>query len=148
MEKWCTKRWQRLWRSGDGAAAVEFAAILTLLLLIIGGVIDFGHYLYLRQVATNASREGARFGSVYNTPRVTEAQIRSYVQNKFGPSLGYRDGSGPNVVVTGAGGASGTDLTVTVSGVKQWFFLDWLIKNLDVAEALQKPTGVTTMKLE
>lgn len=148
MEKWGTKRWQRLWRSREGAAAVEFAAILALLLLIIGGVIDFGHYLYLRQVATNASREGARFGSVYNTPRVTEAQIRSYIQNRFGASLGYGDGSGPTVVVSGAGGASGTDLTVAVSGEKQWFFLDWLINNLDVAEALKKPTGITTMKLE
>ena len=54
--------WKKLGRREDGAVSVEFALMLTLLLLIVGGVIDFGHYLYLRQVATNASREGARQG--------------------------------------------------------------------------------------
>jgi Flp pilus assembly protein TadG len=135
-------------RQKKGAVAVEFAFVITLLMLIVGGVIDFGHYLYLRQVATNASREGARYGSLYTTPRVTAAQIQSYIQQRYGPSLGYSAGTGPTVTATGAGGASGTDLTVTVTGSKQWFLLDSLISSNANANALRHPAGVTVMKLE
>jgi Flp pilus assembly protein TadG len=148
MKKQFGVLWKIFYRRQEGAVTVEFGLVITLLMLILGGVIDFGHYLYLRQVATNASREGARYGSVYAQPRVTTSQIQSYIQQKYGPSLGYSEGSGPTVTVTGAGGASGNDLTVTVTGSKNWFFLDCLISEGSNAAALQKPNGVTVMKLE
>jgi Flp pilus assembly protein TadG len=139
---------QRFGRRQEGAVSVEFALVITLLLLIVGGVIDFGHYLYLRQVATSASREGARFGVMYNNPRVTAAQIQSYVQQKYGSAMGYSNGSGPTVAVTGAGGASGTDLQVTVTGSKNWFLLEGLLSGVAGNYALHNPSGVTTMKIE
>lgn len=43
-----------------GAAAVEFAFILPILLLVIGGTVDFGRALYTQVTLTNAAREGAR----------------------------------------------------------------------------------------
>lgn len=46
-----------------GAAAVEFALVLIPLLLILLGTIDYGYYFYLREVVTNAAREGARIAS-------------------------------------------------------------------------------------
>ena len=55
------------WRQTKGAAAVEFAIIGTLFLLLIGGVVDFGHAWYMKQTITNASREGARYGITYQT---------------------------------------------------------------------------------
>ena len=55
-------------RGREGAAAVEFALVLNLLLLLLMGMIDFGHAWFLRQVITNASREGARAGVVYPHP--------------------------------------------------------------------------------
>jgi hypothetical protein len=51
--------------SGGGAAALEFALVVNLLLVLIMGMIDFRHAWCLRQVITNASREGARAGVVY-----------------------------------------------------------------------------------
>jgi Flp pilus assembly protein TadG len=140
--------WKKLGRREDGAVSVEFALMLTLLLLIVGGVIDFGHYLYLRQVATNASREGARQGSRYAEPRITASAIQQFVQQKYGPSLGFGDGGGPTVAVVGAGGASGTDLTVTVTGSKTWFLLEGLIDGIAGSDSLHHPSGVTVMKLE
>ena len=49
----------RSWRE-RGAAAVEMAIILPLLLLVIGGLVDFGRAYYSQVVISNAAREGAR----------------------------------------------------------------------------------------
>jgi len=67
--------------SQKGAAMVEFAIVLPLLLLIVFGIIEFGIIFYDQQVITNASREGARYGIVSQTPRVTQAQIIQRVKD-------------------------------------------------------------------
>lgn len=43
-----------------GAAAVEFALMLPLLLLIVLGIVDFGRMLNAQQTLTQAAREGVR----------------------------------------------------------------------------------------
>lgn len=48
-----------------GAAAVEFALVVSLLLFILLGTLDYGFYFYLQHVATNAAREGARAASLH-----------------------------------------------------------------------------------
>jgi Flp pilus assembly protein TadG len=59
--------------AGDrGAAAVEFALLLPLLLLILFGLIDFGRALNAQITLTQAAREGARLASLGN---YTSAQI-------------------------------------------------------------------------
>ncbi len=84
-------------RCQKGVAAVEFAIILPVLIIIIFGIIEFGLLLYDKQVITNASREGARAGVVVGVSRVDDAGIRAvmdrYIANHlitFGstPSLG------------------------------------------------------------
>ena len=47
-----------------GAAAVEFALILPLLMVILFGTIDWGWYFFVQQIVNNAAREGARVGSL------------------------------------------------------------------------------------
>ena len=47
-------------RSQAGAELVEFALVLPILLLVFGGIVDFGLLLQRQQVITNAAREGAR----------------------------------------------------------------------------------------
>jgi Flp pilus assembly protein TadG len=47
-------------RSQAGAELVEFAMVLPILLLVFGGIVDFGLLLQRQQVVTNAAREGAR----------------------------------------------------------------------------------------
>ena len=51
-------------RAQDGAAAVEFALLLPLLVLLLFGFIQFGIALNTRIQATNAAREAARLAVV------------------------------------------------------------------------------------
>jgi Flp pilus assembly protein TadG len=52
-----------------GAAAVEFALVLPLLLLLVFGIIDFGRALNAQITLTQAAREGARLAAL-NQPNV------------------------------------------------------------------------------
>ena len=65
--------------SQRGATAVEFAIIFPLLIILIFAMIEFGLYLFNRQVITNACREGVRFGVVSREPRRTNAEIQNEV---------------------------------------------------------------------
>jgi Flp pilus assembly protein TadG len=43
-----------------GAAAVEFAVVAPVLIMLVFGMIEFGRAIMVQQVIVNASREGAR----------------------------------------------------------------------------------------
>jgi hypothetical protein len=49
-----------LHKNQNGVAAVEFAVVLPILVIILLGIFDFALLFYNKQVLTNASREGAR----------------------------------------------------------------------------------------
>jgi Flp pilus assembly protein TadG len=67
-------------RSEAGAELVEFALVLPVLLLVFGGIIDFGLLLQRQQVVTNAAREGARLAVLpgYTTTDV-QARVTQFV---------------------------------------------------------------------
>jgi hypothetical protein len=64
-----------------GATTVEFAVILPLLLVLIFGIIEFGLFLFNRQVINNAVREAARAGIVVRIPRLSDAEIDTIARN-------------------------------------------------------------------
>ncbi|WP_411720421.1 TadE/TadG family type IV pilus assembly protein [Mycetocola sp.] len=63
----------RISRSEDGAAAVEFALVLPVLLLLILGLIEFSLVFNSQISLTNAAREGARVMAIQNDPAVARA---------------------------------------------------------------------------
>lgn len=75
-------------RSESGAAAVEFALLLPLLLSLFLGIVDLGLAVYTQSVLSNASREGARAGVVLALNRPTSQAINAVVQNYLSNSLG------------------------------------------------------------
>lgn len=69
-------RESRLWRRSErGAAAVEFALVVPLLLLLVFGIISYGVMLTVRQSVSQAAAEGARAAAVtlIEAKRTTEA---------------------------------------------------------------------------
>ena len=49
-------------RSESGAAAVEFAIVVPLLLLLLFGVFDYGRFFLVQMALTSAAQEGVRLG--------------------------------------------------------------------------------------
>ena len=104
-----------------GAAAVEFAIIAPLLFTIIFGIIEFGLLFFDKQVITNASREGARYGILWSPTRPTDAEITARVLTYTANHLVTFGASStlPTVAISRPDGAwpgtSGDFLTVTVT---------------------------------
>jgi len=104
-------------KNQKGAAAVEFAFVLPLLLLLLFGIVEFSILFYNKAMITNASREGARAGIVFASDRLSEAAIKAVVNNyatthliNFNPSQ-VLDMDNPHPQHTPAGGTSPGDDT-------------------------------------
>ncbi|NHM27272.1 pilus assembly protein [Desulfofundulus sp. TPOSR] len=99
--------WKRIIRSQKGQAMVELALLLPVLLLILGGIIEFGRIFHAYLVITGASREGARVAVVGETyDGVREKVIAS------APSL---DANSLDVLLEPESYGRGDMLTVTVT---------------------------------
>lgn len=91
-------------RRSGGAAIVEFALMLPILLVVLVGVIDFGFMVYDKAMVTNAAREAARAGIVLRNPRLTKVEVEAvatnFCQNKM-ISLGASNACTVTAVVPG-----------------------------------------------
>jgi Flp pilus assembly protein TadG len=113
-------------RSQRGASAVEFALVAPLFVALLFAIVEFGMILYTKGMLTHAAREGARYGVVFCTPRRTTTEISTEVRKYLNLS-GLTDDA--NVTVTGAGGASGSALTVGVAYTYKFCVLPQNINN-------------------
>jgi Flp pilus assembly protein TadG len=72
------RRLRSMWRGDDGAALIEAAFVLPLLLFVSIGIIEFGRAFQTWQVVTNAAREGARIAVL---PGMTDDDIKARVND-------------------------------------------------------------------
>lgn len=142
-------------RVQEGVAAIEFAFVLPVLLLLLFGIINFGLLMYDLSVVTNAVREGARWQSISTnygktgnskgrtvgdttcsgtkvvSPAVPEDVVCNYLLEV--PLINLGAGGAPTVAVTG-----GTDLvTVTVK-----YDFGWL-GYLPLTDIVNQPISAT-----
>jgi len=61
-----------------GAAAVEFAIVVSLLVLITGGIIEFGRVFWYYDTLTKATRDGARYLSTAPNPLSNTDMTKAY----------------------------------------------------------------------
>ena len=59
-------------KSEKGQATVEFALILPILLLLLGGILNFGWVFGNRLLAQNAAREAARYTAIHYNDSSTD----------------------------------------------------------------------------
>jgi Flp pilus assembly protein TadG len=118
-----------------GAALVEFALAVPLLLVVIAGIVDFGFLFQRYEVITNAAREGARMATMpgYSATNV-DAYVRNYVQKGLSLSNSAMSTVMPsgsvtvaNATLTVPGAVSGTisvdAVTVNVTYQHSWLLL-------------------------
>lgn len=75
-----------------GGAAVEFALVLPLFMLLVMGALDYGYFFFSSQIVTNAAREGARAGTLVN-PTAPSASTTAG-NNARAVALAYMNGNG------------------------------------------------------
>jgi Flp pilus assembly protein TadG len=99
----------------SGAAAVELALILPILILVIAGIVDFGRAYFTQVTLTNAAREGARAAVV----RVSPAEVEIRTQAALGPLA-----PGTTIAAGACPATGGTNVTVTVTRDFDWIILE------------------------
>lgn len=126
-------------RDDRGAAAVEMALVLPILLLLVFGIIDFGRMLNTQIQLTEAAREGARAAAIQNTTDAAEARVTAvlgatpvdvYVSDDPAPCLAAAPGSDaivqvdhtftfitPFAALAGLFGGTSGEIDMTATGV-------------------------------
>lgn len=72
------RRLRARWRRDEGAALIEAAFVLPMLLFISIGIIEFGRAFQTWQVVTNAAREGARVAVL---PGMSDDAVKTRVKD-------------------------------------------------------------------
>ncbi len=102
-------------RSERGAALLETALTLPLLLLVTVGIVEFGRAYQTWQVLTNAAREGARVAVLPGTnDAAVQDRVRDYIE---AGQLSYPDSASVvitrnNVIPIGTGTATASRVQV------------------------------------
>ncbi len=129
-----TKMFVQNFKKQKGAAAVEFAIILPILIMLVFGIIEFG-IAYNNWISlTHAAREGVRLAAVedYENMDDFEKKVRD-----SSPSVNIE-----TIKLTGQDGNIGDSVTVEVTGA---------ILNIDIPLVGSWPVQITseaTMRLE
>lgn len=117
-------------RSGseEGAAAVEFALVVPLLLTLLFGIIEFGFAFNAQIVVTNAAREAARELAVDED--ATIADIEAVAATAIAPVAAQFDGFalsyGPDMSSSGRLCTPGDRVTVTAEASRPLIVLGFL----------------------
>jgi Flp pilus assembly protein TadG len=118
-----------------GAAMIEFALVLPLLVTIMMGIIEFGRAMTVQTILTNAAREGARNAILAGaTDTGVQTAVTTYLSNS-----GITAGSTTTITPTSNNATSGTVIHVTVSYPFSdvFAFPDWVgLKNVTLTSSV------------
>jgi Flp pilus assembly protein TadG len=146
-----------------GAAVIEFAAVVPILLLFILGIVEYGRMLMIAQVTTGASREGARYAVQADaTPSTVEQYVRTYLAQSSVPpdavtavAIEYQVPPGDSAYTTqNQGWVAASSLSTLPSGTAvrvrvavNFSAVSWLPAGVFLPSGTQL-TGITVMRKE
>ena len=113
-------------RCESGAAAVELALVLPLLLLLVFGIIEFGLLLNKQISASNAAREAARYAAIH----YEEAGVIGAAQTRASQTAGFLTGISTDVDVSTCVPGSLGSATATVE-IDPEFVTGWFVDLFD-----------------
>lgn len=114
---------KRRLRNQKGVSAVEFALVLPVLLLFLGGTIDFGIIFFVNHMTGNAAREGARLAASQRglaSGSINDADVDQRIK-RFLPISGLFKDVGHSATATIA--PPDCEVEVEVTGQVPYFFL-------------------------
>jgi Flp pilus assembly protein TadG len=124
-----------------GVAAVEFAFVAPVLILLVFGMIEFGRAVMVQQIITNASREGARLA-------VLDGTTASDVRTKVGTYLTDASIKGATVTINPSEpNTAGYGAPVTVTVQVPFSQVSWLPSPMFLGGGRQL-TATTVMRRE
>jgi Flp pilus assembly protein TadG len=127
-------------RKNLGAAAVEFAVVSPLLVMLTFGMIEVSRLVMVKQLLINASREGARLAVL---PTANEQQVLSQVQGEL--TAAFINGATVSLSPQALSSApAGTPITVSIQ--VNATSVSWLPKPMFVIS--QTISAATTMRRE
>ena len=132
-------------RSERGAALVEAAMIMPMILLISVGIFEFGRAYQTSQVLTNAAREGARLAVLEGR---TDGDVRARV-NKYVTDGGLTALTDANIQVnrTVALAGTATASSVTITYPFQFMMLNPIVRMVTPASTTGAPITLTAATL-
>ncbi|HYT67375.1 MAG TPA: TadE/TadG family type IV pilus assembly protein [Vicinamibacterales bacterium] len=122
-------------KSQKGAALIEAAVTVPIILLISVGIFEFGRAYQTQQVLTNAAREGARLAVIEGT---TDAEVRTRVRDYL-KGGGLKDLSDSQIPISRTVALTGT---TTASSVEIDYPFEFMVLNPVVR--LVAPADTTT----
>lgn len=113
-------------RSERGAAAVEFALVVPLLLLLMLGIVEFGRAFFIQSTLSGAAREGVRIMALSTNPASAQADAKA-ATIAAAPGLGLTSGQitvtpSPSCPTTGT-----AEIKATVTVTYQFAFMTDLV---------------------
>ena len=105
-------------RPGErGAAAVEFALVVPLLLMLVFGIVDFGYMVNRVSLVNNAARDAAREGSLAGTQASIAATATAALDGVPGTTVtvACRKPDGSDCASYAVDAASGGTTVVTIN---------------------------------
>ena len=99
-------------RGERGASAVEFGLIIPILLILVLGIVEFGHAFQVQGTLSAAAREGVRVMALQNDPAAARTAVRNAAPS-LNPAV-----TNAQITITPAScptGATSTTVRVTVT---------------------------------
>ena len=123
------KRWGE-----RGQALAEFALILPLMLLFIAGIVELGRAWNIKQVVTDAAREGARNAVLQNES--TWPSVRAQIEER----LDFANVEGASITHAGNWHVPGDSMTVRVAVDFRMGLIGVLVGDLSVVSISSEAT--------
>src|SRR5262245_10102372 len=146
-----------------GAAVIEFAVVVPVLLLFLLGIVEYGRMLMVAQMTTSGSREGARYAVQADAiPSGVDQYVRTSLTQTVVPSAGITavaveyqvSSSDPAYTADNQGWVTATNLSALPSGTAvrvrvevSYAAVSWLPTGVFLPSGT-KLSGTTVMRKE